>query len=72
VLPEQGQSLAKPVRGCAPPPWHGTATGGARTWCLGSNSLRASRGRSPAPVATVVRTAQRAYLAVATTGPRLS
>jgi hypothetical protein len=72
VLPEQGQSLAKPVCGRAPSLWHGTATGSARTWCLGSNSLRASRGRSPAPVATVVRIAQWACLAVATTCPRPS
>jgi hypothetical protein len=66
VLPEQGQSLAKPVCSRAPSLWHGTATGSARTWCLGRHSLQASRGRSPAPVATVVRTARRACLAVAT------
>jgi hypothetical protein len=72
VLPEQGQSLAKPVCGRAPSLWHGIATGSARTWCLGSHSLLASRGRAPALVATVVRTAQPACLAVATTCPRLS
>jgi hypothetical protein len=72
VLPEQGQSLAKPVCGRAPSLWHGTATGSARIWCLGSNTLRVSRGRLPARVATVVRTAQRACLAVATTSPGLS
>ncbi len=66
MLPEQGQSLAKPGCGRAPSLWHGTATGSVQTWRLGRNSLRASRGRSPAPVATVVRTAQRACLAVAT------
>jgi hypothetical protein len=70
VLPEQGQSLAKPVCSRAPSQWHGTATGSALTWCLGRESLQASCGRSPAPVATVVRTAQRARLAVATASAR--
>ncbi len=72
MLPEQGQSLAKPVCSRAPSQWHGTATGGARTWCLGHESLQASCGRSPAPVATVVRAASRACLAVATASPRFS
>jgi hypothetical protein len=72
VLPEQGQSLAMPVCSRAPSLWHGAATGSAQTWCLGGNSLRVSRGRSPAPVATVVRTAHRACLAVATACPRLA
>jgi hypothetical protein len=72
VLPEQGQSLAKRVCSRAPSQWHGTATGSAQTRCLGRNSLRASRGRSPAPVATVIRTPQQACLAVATASPRPS
>ena len=66
MLPEQGQSLAKPVCSRAPSQSHGTATGSAQTWCLGHESLQASCGRSPAPVATVVRIARPACLAVAT------
>jgi hypothetical protein len=72
VLPEQRQSLAVPVCSRAPSPWHGVATGSARTWRLGRKSLQASRGRSPAPVATVVHTAQPACQAVATEPARLS
>jgi hypothetical protein len=72
VLPEQGQSLAKPVCSRAPSQWHGTATGSAKTWRLGRESLQASCGRTPAPVATVARIARPACLAVATASPRLS
>jgi hypothetical protein len=67
VLPEQGQSLAKLVCCRAPSQWHGTATGSAKTWCLGHESLQANCGRTPAPVATVARIARPACLAVATT-----
>jgi hypothetical protein len=70
VLPEQGQSLAKPVCSRAPSQWHGTATGSARTWRLGGVSLQASCGHAPAQVATVVRTARRGCLAVATVTAR--
>lgn len=71
MLPEQGQSLAKPVCSRAPSQWHGTATGGVQTWRLGRESLQASCGHPPAPVATAVRTARPACLAVATASPEL-
>jgi hypothetical protein len=58
VLPEQGQSLAKPVCSRAASQWHGTAPGSARIRCAGHESLQASCGRSPALVATVVRIAR--------------
>jgi hypothetical protein len=66
VLPEQGCSLATPVRSRASSRRHGAATCSARTSRPGCVILSVGCGYSPAQVATAVGIANTAGPAVAT------
>ena len=67
MLPEQGRSLAVPVRSRASSRRHGAAASSARTARHGYLTLSLGCGYSPAPVATAADLASAAGTAVAAT-----